>query len=158
MTAKDKEKQLRYTLQDCLFYQNRLRELLQEFIRENRPLTFPEKQKYFEMLPKALLSAGSIEPVSMVIQNGWFTFASVQSLALRLADLHTDKVSLKTSRPEIVEITIPISEMWQFLYDKILYLFPQACAEAIHISAETISRTEQGAFDFTHKEELHDRT
>jgi hypothetical protein len=158
MTAKEsREKQLRYTLQDCLYYQDNLRGLLQNLIRENRPLTHPEKQKYFEMLPKALLSQGSVEPVSVVIQSGWFTFSSIQNLALRMADLYSDKVSLKTSRPEIIEITILIGELWQFLYDKILYLYPQACAEAIHISAESIERAQQGAYEFTHEEVLHDR-
>jgi len=157
MDKKLKEKQARYTLQDCLHHQGRLRELLQELARENRPLTYPEKQKFFEMLPKALLSKGSVESVSVVIKKGWFTFASIQNLALRLADLHSSKVSLKTTRPEEIEVIVSIGELWQFLYSKVLYLFPLAAAEAIHISAESVERTQQGAYDFTHKEELHDR-
>ena len=90
MVSKEKkEKQLRLTLQDCLHYQDELRNLLQDLIRNNRPLTYVEKQKYFEMLPKALLSQGIVDPVSVVIQDGWFTFASVQNLALRMAELVT---------------------------------------------------------------------
>jgi hypothetical protein len=149
-----KEKQLRMTLQDTLYYQDRLRDLLQQLIRENRPLKQIEKQQFFEMLPKALLSQGAVEPVSLVIKEGWFTFASVQNMALRMSDLHTDKVFLKTSRPDNVEVTIPISYLWQFLYDKVLYLYPQACSEAIHISAESVERPHQKSFDFSSRSEL----
>jgi len=153
-TSSKKEKQMRLTLEDCRYYQDKLKEILQILIRDNRPLKQVEKKQFFDMLPKALLSQGSANPVSVVIEDGWFTFASVQNLAHRLADLHTDKVYLKTSRPEKVEITIPISELWQFLYDKCLYLFPLASAEAIHISAETMERPQQGSYEFSSRSDL----
>ena len=142
------------TLQDSLFFQDKLRELLKVLISENRPLTYKEKQKLFEILPKALLSQGSNNPVYFVKDNGWFQFASVQNFAHRLAELHSNNVSLKTTRPEQVEINIAINELWQFLFDKVLYLFPLANAEAIHISAESQERPQQGAFDFTSKDVL----
>lgn len=154
MEAKDKGKQVRLTLEDCLRYQDKLRNLLKTLILENRPLTFNEKRDYFIWLPKALLSQGAVEPVSIVLDNGWFTFASVQNLALRLADLTTGKIYLKTSRPEEVEVTIPISRLWEFLYEKVLYLFPQACSEAVHISAESIERPQQKSFEFSSREDL----
>jgi hypothetical protein len=152
MTTKNKEKQIRMTLQDCLANQSRLRELMQALIRENRPLSFNEKKEFYLLLPKALLSQGSNEPVYLVVNNGWFIFASVQNLGHRLADIYTNNVFLRTSRPESVEVTLEIKELWQFLYDKILYLFPQANAEAIHISAESVERPQQGAYSFTSKE------
>ena len=151
---KNKEKQMRMTLQDCLFFQDKLREMLKVLISENRPLTHMEKTKLFETLPKALLSQGSNEPVYFVKDNGWFIFASVQNFAHRIAELHSNMVSLKTTRPEKIEITIPISELWQFLFDKVLYLIPLANAEAIHISAESQERPQQGAFDFTSRDVL----
>jgi len=152
--SRDKEKQARYTLQDCLHNQDKLRELLQRHIKEDKPLSSSEKKDYFEMLPKALLSQGTIEPVSLVVQKGWFTFSSVQNLGLRMADLTSNKVSLKTTRPENIEVVVSIQELWSFLYSKILFLFPKACGEAIHISAESIEREMQGALDFSHKEVL----
>jgi len=148
------EQQVRMTLQDCLFHQDKLRGLLQQLIQENRSLTFQEKPRFFEMLPKALLSKGTMEPVHMVIEKGWFTFASIQTMALQIADLTTNKVSLRTTRPEKVEIIISIGELWQFLYFKILYLFPLAGAEAIHISAESVKRLQQGTYEFSSKEAL----
>lgn len=92
MKTKDKQKQLRMTLQDTLFYQDKLRDLLRLLRDENRPLTHMEKLRFFEMLPKALLSQGSVDPTFFVQSDGWFIFSSVQNLALRMADLHTDKV------------------------------------------------------------------
>lgn len=149
-----KEKQIRMTLQDCLIFQDKLRELLQKLIRENRPLTHKEKIEYYEILPKALLSQGSTDPIYFVHGKGWFIFSSVQNLAHRLADLYTDKVFLKTTRPENVEIIISISDLWRLLYDKVLFLFPQANAEAIHLSAESIERPQQGVYSFSSKEVL----
>ena len=149
-----KEKQMRLTLQDTLHFQNVFRELLKKLINENRPLTHVEKTKFFVMLPKALLSQGATESVYFVKENGWFIFSSVQNLALRISDLYTDKVCLNTSRPEKIEVTISIGELWQFLYDKVLYLFPQACGEALHISAENLERPHQGAYEFSSKEGL----
>jgi hypothetical protein len=152
--VRDKGKQVRLTLEDCLQYQDKLRHLLKTLILENRPLSHGEKQSYYEWLPKALMSQGAVDPVSVVLDDGWFTFASVQNLALRLSDLTTNNVNMKTTRPEKVEISIPISELWQFLYDKALFLFPQACSEAVHISAESVERQQQKSFEFTSKGDL----
>ena len=154
MAGKGKGKQVRLTLEDTIRYQDELRGLLKNLINENRPLTHNEKTRFFQILPKALMSQGTVDPVYFVYDKGWFIFSSVQNLAHRLADLHSNNVSLKTNRPEQVEITIPIGELWQYLYDKVLYLFPQACSEAIHISAESIERPQQKSYEFTAKETL----
>ena len=149
---KNKEKQMRLTLQDCLFFQDKLRQLLKVLISENRPLTHTEKTNLYEILPKALLSQGSNDPVYFVKDQGWFVFASVQNMVHRIAELYTDKVMLVTSRPEKVEVVISIGELWKFIFDKVLFLFPLANSEAIHISAESHERPFQGAYDFTSKE------
>ena len=145
----DQGKQIRLTLEDALKYQSMLKENLKILISENRELTYREKKPFFEMITKALLSQGCTEPVYFVKDNGWFIFASAQSMAQRLADLSTNKVKLKTNKPEKIEIVIDISELWSFLYDKFLFLFPQACSEALHISAESIERSKQGSYKFS---------
>ena len=89
-----------------------------------------------------------------VKDKGWFIFESVQTLALRLCDLTTDKVKLVTNKPESVTVVVSIGELWQFLYDKVLYLFPQAGSEATHLSTEFVDRPQQGVFDFDAKEKL----
>lgn len=150
----NKGKQTRLTLEDTLLYQEKFREFLKELIRENRPLGLHEKDDFFNMMAKSLLSQGAVDPTYAVFEGGWFIFASVQNLAIRLTDLTTNQVRLKTTRPEKVEVTLPISEMWKMLYDKMLYLFPQATSEAIHLSAETIERPQQKAYEFSASQEL----
>jgi hypothetical protein len=150
----DTNKQVRLTLEDCLRNQQQLKETLKDLILNNRPLHHREKQDFFRFLPKALLSQGTIEPISIVIQGGWYTFASLQNLAHRLADLHTSRVHLQTYRPESVEVMVDISELWQFMYQQCLFLFPLASAEAIHISAETIERQKQESYEFSSNGDL----
>ena len=52
------------------------------------------------------------------------------------------------------EVFVDIGELWQFLYDKFLYYFPQACSEALHISAESVERPKQGSYKFSSKGDL----
>ena len=154
MRSKPEGKQIRLTLEDALKYQEKLKERLKILISENRPLEHNEKKTFFEMVTKSLLSQGCTEPVYFVKDNGWFIFQSSQTLAHRLADISTNRLKLKTDRPEKVEIIVEISELWQFLYDKFLYYFPQACGEALHISAESVERTKQGSYKFSSKGDL----
>jgi len=148
------EKQVRYTLEDCLVNQRKLTDLLKLVAQENRELRLNEREDFFRMLPKALLTQGAISPCSMVMGKGWFTFESLQALALRLADLTTNKVMLRTMKPEQVEVAIPIGDLWRFLYSKMLYYFPLAAAEALHLSGENIPQVQQGAYSFTSSEKL----
>lgn len=153
MKSKPQGKQIRMTLEDTMRFQELLKEKIKILASTNSPLKYTERREFFEMVTKALLSQGCSEPVYFV-QDGWFIFESCQTLAHRLADLHSDKVLLKTNRPKKIEIVIPISELWSFLYTKMLYLFPQACAEALHLSAEAVERPRQGTYRFTSKEDL----
>lgn len=150
----DTGKQVRLTLEDCLWNQQRLREKLKDLLTNNRPLGHQEKQELLHILPKALLSQGSIEPVSLVIDGGWFTFASLQNLVHRMADLYTSKVLLQTSKPDNVEVIVDISDLWRFVYERCLFLFPLASAEAVHMSAETVERPRQTSYEFSAQGDL----
>lgn len=150
----DQGKQIRLTLEDALKYQDKLKEKLKILITENRPLEYNEKKQFFEMISKALLSQGATDPCYFVKDGGWFIFSSAQNLAHRLADINTNKVKLRTNRPEKIEIIVDISELWQYLYDKFLYYYPQACSEALHISAESVERAKQGSYKFSSKGDL----
>lgn len=156
MKSKPEGRQLRMTLEDTLYFQDHLKQLLKILISENRPLQLQERKPFFEMITKALLSQGATDPIYFVKDNGWFIFSSAQNLAHRLADMHTKQIKMRTDRPEQVETIVSISELWQFLYDKFLYLFPQACAEALHLSAESVERPKQGTFKFSAKGDLDD--
>jgi hypothetical protein len=148
------EKQIRYTLEDCLVNQRKLVELLKLVAQENRELRLNEREDFFRMLPKALLTQDAISPCSMVNREGLVHVESVQALALRLADLTSSQVMLRTMKPEQVEVTIPIADLWRFLYSKMLYYFPLAAAEALHLSGENIPQVQQGAYSFTSSEKL----
>ena len=149
-----KQKQKRFTLEDTLFYQERLRKKLMELRYENRSLTNPERAEFYESLAKGLLGQGTADPVNIIINNGWFVFASIQNMALRFADIRTQNVLLKTTRPEPVEAIVSIGELWKALYEKVLFLFPQATAEAAHMSKESIEHPQQGEFVFSSEEEF----
>ena len=150
-TKPEQKKQIRLTLEDSLRYQDRLKEKLKILISENRPLGFKERKPFFEMITKSLLSQGANDPVYFVKDGGWFIFSSAQNLAHRLADINTNRIQLSTHRPEKVEIVVDICELWGFLYDKFLYLFPKACSEALHLSAESVERPKQGSYKFSAK-------
>jgi hypothetical protein len=53
------EKQVRYTLEDCLVNQRKLVELLKLVAQQNRELRSNEREDFFRMLPKGLLTQGS---------------------------------------------------------------------------------------------------
>ena len=150
----DQGKQIRLTLEDALKYQDRLKEKLKILISENRPLEYNERKHFFEMITKSLLSQGATDPIYFVKEDGWFIFSSAQNLAHRVADINTNEIKLKTNRPENVEVVVDISELWQYLYDKFLFYFPQACSEALHISAESVERAKQGSYKFSSKGDL----
>lgn len=154
MKNKPDHKQIRYTLEDCLKNQRKLSKMLKVLIQENRCLRLNEKDDFYSMLPKALLTQGAHDPVNMVIQQGWFTFSSLQNMFFRVADVTSDKVELHTLTPEEVTVTVDIKDLWQFLYDKMLYYLPLAASEALHLSGENIPRTEQGEFSFSSKTDL----
>jgi len=64
------EKQVRYSLEDCLVNQRKQVELLKLVMQENRELRLNEREEYFRMLPKALLTQGAVSPCSMVRKEG----------------------------------------------------------------------------------------
>jgi len=64
------EKQVRYTLEDCLVNQRKLVELLKQVAQENRELRLNEREDFFRMLPKALLTKGAVSPCSLVLGKG----------------------------------------------------------------------------------------
>lgn len=73
---------------------------------------------------------------------------------MRLADLTSNQVMLRTLKPEPVEVTIPIGDLWRFLYSKMLYYFPLVASEALHLSGESIPQVQQGAYSFTSTEKI----
>lgn len=145
------------TLEDCLQYQQFLRDLLKLLIKENRCLESDEKVYFYPALAKGLLGQGIRNQLSFCHNHGLFKFESLQAFALRLSDLETSLVYLRTTTPHTIEIEVPISFLWEILYTKMIYFFPLSCREAIKISGESIDRIEQGTFEFKSAGDLHVR-
>lgn len=156
MTRRHATKQIRYTLEDSLSSQQRLRSLVQQLIAENRPLRVDEKDDFFELMAKSLFSQGTSDSMTMIIDDGWYIFGSCQNFALRLAELTSNHIELTTDKPHEDMVQLPISELWHFFYDKLLYLFPRANAEAVHMSAESVHLPPQGHFEFRANARLED--
>lgn len=144
----DESKQVRMTLEDTLRYQDELSNLIKLLATENRPVINTERKRLKELMAKALLSQGAVDCESMVIEGGFFTFASLQNLILRLSDINEKLVRLTTHKPEVNIQTGSIGEIWRFIYDRMLYYFPLANAEAMRYSKESQFKTKQEAYEF----------
>lgn len=144
----DETKQVRMTLEDTLRYQSELSDLMKQLIKENRPMSDKERKRIPELLAKALLTQGAVKCVTMVIEGGWFTFASLQNMILRTSEITKPYVRLTTHRPEHNTQVGSIAEMWKFIYGQLLYYYPLASAEAFRVSKESMYRVEQGSFEF----------
>lgn len=154
MKEDEKTKQIRLTLEDTLKYQEELSELMKQLINENRAIRLNERKRLRAILPKALLSQGAVECVTMVISGGWFTFSSLQNMILRVSDLNENIVKLQTHKPEPNVQIGSIGELWKFIYDQLLYYYPLATAESLRMSKESLFKTQQGMYEFDSKEEL----
>jgi len=147
--------QIRYTVFDTLNYQYKIKIKLKNLIHENKNIKLGfDNLEFCQMVAKSCLSQGVYEPFSFVLENGYFLFPSVQNYAFRLADLYSSRIKLTTKRPENIEIIVPISKLWQILYDKLLVVFPTAIAEAYHMSAEVKGTASVTSIPFTSKTEF----
>jgi len=150
----EKTEQVRKTLEDCLKYREDLSDLIRQLRDENRPMTLTERKRLPKLMASALLSQGAIECVTLVIEGGWFTFASLQNMILRVSEIGENMVRLTTHKPSHNVQTGSIGELWKFIYDQLLYYYPLASAEAIRLSKESQYRVEQAAYDFDSREGL----
>lgn len=150
----ERTQQVRHTLEDTLMYQDELSELFKLVINENRPMRLNERKRMRQIMPKALLSKGAIECVTLVIEGGWFTFASLQSMILRVSEINENMVRLTTHKPEHNVQVGSIGELWKYVYDQLHYLYPLAAAEAIRMSKESQYKVDQESYDFDSTEAI----
>lgn len=141
-------KQVRLTLEDTISSQIELRKLVKAKRDTNKPVTDKEKEKLYSLLPKALLSQGTMEPCIVKWEGKIITFESTQTMVLRLMDIRNAFVHIVVKYPESIDTVQPITWLWSILYDKLQYLFPKALAEATRMSSEQLKRIQQGALDF----------
>ena len=150
----EETKQVRMTLEDTLNFQEELSEMIKQLMNENRSMKLNERRRLRKIMTKALLSQGAIYPVTLVIEGGWFTFASLQNMILRTSEINTNLVRLTTHKPEHNTQVGSIGELWKFIYDQLLYYYPLAAAEATRISKESMYKVEQGTYEFNSEEAI----
>lgn len=150
----EKTRQVRHTLEDTLSFQDEFSELFKLLINENRPMRLNERKRSKQIMPKALLSQGAVECITLVIEGGWFTFASLQNMILRVSEINENMVRLTTHKPEHNVQVGSIGELWKFIYNQLLYYFPLAAAESLRISKESMFKTEQESYEFDSLEEI----
>ena len=150
----EKTEQIRKTLEDTLKKQDEMSDLIRQLRDENRPMKLNERKELRGLMVKSLLSQGAIECVTLVIEGGWFTFASLQNMILRVSEIDENMVRLITHKPEHNIQVGSIGELWKFIYDQLQYYYPLAAAEAIRISKESIYKVEQGLYNFDSREAI----
>ena len=150
----EKTEQIRKTLEDTLRKQDEMSDLIRQLRDENRPMTLSERKQLRGLMVKSLLSQGAISCVTLVIEGGWFTFASLQNMILKVSEINESMVRLTTHKPEHNVQLGSIGELWKFIYDQLQYYFPLAAAEAIRMSKESLYKVEQGAYDFDSEEAI----
>ena len=150
----EKTEQIRKTLEDCLKYREDLSDLIRQLRDENRHMTATERKRLPKLMALSLLSQGAGECVTLVIEGGWFTFASLQNMILRVSEINENLIRLTTHKPSHNVQTGSIGELWKFIYDQLQYYFPLAAAEAIRMSKESQYKIEQQAYDFDSREEI----
>ena len=64
-----------------------------------------------------------------------------------LRDITTDTVKIEDPQSGTVYL-IPVKELWIFFKDQLENIFPFACEEALHMSAETVTYEPRGAYVF----------
>jgi len=148
------QKQIRLTLEDTLYSQVQLLDLIKLKRNASECLSKDEKETIYSLLPKALISQGTNEPFIMREGTKIITFESTQTLALRLMEIDKDFVNIKVKHPEPIDVIYPIGKMWEALYTKLLYLFPKALADAMKMSSEQLKKEQQGSFEFSPGQEL----
>ena len=150
----EKSRQVRKTLEDTQSNQKELKDLLKLLINENRAMRLNEREQLPGIMAKAMLSQGATECITLIIQSGWFTFASLQSLILRVSEINEPYIRLETHRPTSNVQKGSIAEIWKYIYEQLQYYFPLASAEAVRLSKESSFMVEQEAYDFDSTQEV----
>jgi len=151
-TYKNKErKQERLTYQDTINSQEELLTLLGWKIRKNVGLSDKEAKEFPKLLGDALLSQGNKHRLYYEHGNRKIPLGCVHTFSLKMKSIQGPQQNLNY---EDLNIIVPISDLWQLLYDSYLNIFPSAIEESIHISKEIPHREKDEGFEFSVEKDL----
>ena len=133
-------KQERKTYEDVVNAQLKLMELLDDLIKNNKPLKKEEADEFFHTVCTAVYGNGTSENCQITLQNGEeMTFGNIIKCALTLCYQRENTVKQQNENTYKVYET-PISKVWEALSDKCKSVFAKAQYDALHTSTEFISK------------------
>lgn len=150
-----KQAQERRTFSDVQGFQNEIKAMLRKKIDSNTGLTSQEAHRLNFIYPWALLSHGSTR-FSYHNYDGRITEFRHISEFIEYVIGARDKFPyvILTDGPTGHRYAIEWKYIWEALLQNLLYLFPFAREEALHMSAEAPTREEASAFRFSLDEKL----
>jgi hypothetical protein len=145
-----KPMQVRRTLEDVIKFQNDLLQIVRTKRQNNSCLSFSERDTFLSLFTKSVLSQGSIKCLYRTRKGTIVPFHHLTELAYLLSEQTTNYVNIINDDTKgIYENNIPISELWKFFERKLIYVFPYACDEASHMSAEAVIHESPTSFNFS---------
>jgi len=148
------EKQIRFTFEDTIQNQDKLRDFVWKKYRTNDFVHIPETKEYINMLNKSFLSNGNWRIASYEQGNLKIPLGPVHSFGMQLAFVFSNKVNLH--RYEFSK-EIEIKELWKVLLDEMPFIFVAALEESLKISAETPRGEDRASFDWSHERGFGDK-
>jgi hypothetical protein len=150
MVKYERPLQQRRTLEDTINYQDELLSLAIRKRERNVCLSFEEKETFMKVYKRAVLSQGAVGCYYRTRNGKIVPFHHLTELAYFLSTLTSNMVDLinyDNNKP--FDTNIPISDLWRFFEMKLIYVFPYACDEASHMSAEAPIREQPTSYQFS---------
>lgn len=119
----------RATFEDVGIAQTYIRQLIEECIRENRPLNLAERERFIDVFRKATLGLGSKYKYRLYGRKKIYYFENIGEAAYRIAKLNDSIVDLGYEK-------LPIKVFWHELLSHLLRLFPEVDKMSVEISRE----------------------
>jgi len=143
-----KTRQERKTFEDVVDFQNELLHIVMKKEELKKPLTTTESQKVRFLYPRSILSHGSSRFYFRNDDGRVTCFRHITEFIEDMLTIRTDKVQLLDGTTH-TNYVVPIEKLWRALRKELVYLFPYAREEAIHMSPESITREEASAYKFS---------
>jgi hypothetical protein len=153
----EKPLQQRRTLEDTINYQDELLSLVTRKRERNTCLSFEEKEKFMKTYKRAVLSQGAVGCYFRTRNGKIVPFHHLTELAYYLSTLTCNRVDIidsDTNHP--FDRNLPISDLWKFFEIKLIYVFPYACDEASHMSAEAPIREQTTSYQFSSNKSVNE--
>lgn len=150
-----KPRQERKTFEDVVDFQNHLLEIIMEKEKKKKPLTEKEASEVRFLYPRSVLSHGSSKFLFKNDDGRITPFRHITEFIEEILNVRSSSVSLKDGLTGKTFV-VPIEKLWAALRRELVFIYPYAREEAIHMSPESITREAKSSFKFTLDEKLEE--